>query len=118
MIWPHDLILQNGRSRQGYSKISMQFAMQVSSYYVFHGRVTLVFANNFLTQRRITMKFFTQFFLNPKVIFNSHTMFINAPTKEFTLRHLPSDFQHFTYTHPNEVLLRLGRLIRLWTKCL
>ena len=26
-------------------------------YYVFHGRVTLFFANNFLTQRRITMKF-------------------------------------------------------------
>ena len=26
----------------------------------------------------------TQFFLDPEVIFNSHTMFINASTKEFT----------------------------------
>ena len=31
---------------------------------------------------------FTQFFLDPEVILSSHTMFINAPTKEFTLRHL------------------------------
>ena len=28
---------------------------------------------------------FTQFFLHPDVIFRSHTMFINASTKEFTL---------------------------------
>ena len=28
---------------------------------------------------------FTQFFLDPEVIFSSHTMFINASTKEFTL---------------------------------
>ena len=27
----------------------------------------------------------TQFFLDPEVIFSSHTMFINAATKEFTL---------------------------------
>ena len=35
-----------------------------SLLYVFHGRVTLFFAiaNNFLTQRRITMKFLTNFF--------------------------------------------------------
>ena len=26
--------------------------------------------------------------LNPEVIFSSHTMFINAPTKEFTPTHL------------------------------
>ena len=32
------------------------------NYYVFHGRVTLFFANNFLTQRRITMKFLHNFF--------------------------------------------------------
>ena len=31
---------------------------------------------------------FTQFFLNPEVIFGLHTMFINAPSKEFTLTHL------------------------------
>ena len=28
---------------------------------------------------------FTQFFLDPEVIFSSHTMFINASTEEFTL---------------------------------
>ena len=28
---------------------------------------------------------FTQFFLDPEVIFSSHTMFVNASTKEFTL---------------------------------
>ena len=31
---------------------------------------------------------FTQFSLDPEVILSSHTMFINAPTKEFTLTHL------------------------------
>ena len=30
----------------------------------------------------------TQFFLDPEVIFSSHTMYINAPTKEFTFAHL------------------------------
>ena len=53
--------------------------------HVFHGRVTLFFANNSLTEGRITMEFFTQFFLNYEVIFSSHTMFINTSTKEFTL---------------------------------
>ena len=28
---------------------------------------------------------YTQFFLDPEVIFSSHIMFINAATKEFTL---------------------------------
>ena len=28
---------------------------------------------------------FTHFFLHPDIIFSSHTMFINASTKEFTL---------------------------------
>ena len=28
---------------------------------------------------------FTQFFLDPELIFSSHTMFINTSTKEFTL---------------------------------
>ena len=31
---------------------------------------------------------FTQFFLDPEVIFSSHIMFINAPIIEFTLTHL------------------------------
>ena len=41
----------------------MQKVLKVlHSYYVFHARVTLFFANNFLTQRRITMKFLHNFF--------------------------------------------------------
>ena len=31
---------------------------------------------------------FTHFFLDHEVIFSSHTIFINASTKEFTLTHL------------------------------
>ena len=38
------------------------FSLKFSHYYVFHGRVTLFIANNFLTQRRITMKFLHNFF--------------------------------------------------------
>ena len=51
----------------------------------FKGRVTLFFANNYLTEYRITMEILTQFSSDPDVIFSSHTMFINASTKEFTL---------------------------------
>ena len=36
------------------------------NYYVFHGRVTLFFANNSLTQCRITMKFLHNFFQTMK----------------------------------------------------
>ena len=54
------------------------------NYYVFHDRVTLFFADNFSTECRITMEF-THIFVDPEVIFSSHTMFINAATKEFTL---------------------------------
>ena len=46
-------------------------------YYVFRGRVTLFFANNSLTYCRITMVFIHNF-LDPEVIFISHTLFINA----------------------------------------
>ena len=71
-------------------------------YYVFHGRVTLFFANNSLTQCRITMKFLHNFFLNHEVFFSSHTMFINTSTMEFTLVNsaIPSHgiaFEHFQY---------------------
>ena len=45
------------------------------------GRVTMLFAKNSLMECLITMKFF----LHPDVILSSHTMFINASTKEFTL---------------------------------
>ena len=55
------------------------------NYYIFHGRVTLFFANNSLTQCRITMEFLHNFFLNHEVIFSSHAMVINTSTKEFTL---------------------------------
>ena len=50
----------------------------------FIGRVTMLFANNSLMECLITMKFL-HIFLHPDVIFSSHTMFINASTKEFTL---------------------------------
>ena len=68
-------------------KFSLYYLIQFH-YYVFHSRETLFFANNFLTQRRITMKFLHNIFLDPEVIVSSYTMFINTPTKEFTLRHL------------------------------
>ena len=45
----------------------------------------MFFADNFSTECQITVKFFTQFFLDPEVIFSSHIMFINASTKGFTL---------------------------------
>ena len=54
------------------------------TYYVFHDRVTLFFADNFSTECRITLEFIHNF-LDPEVIFSSHIMFINAATKEFTL---------------------------------
>ena len=50
----------------------------------FIGRVTMLFANNSLMECLITLKFL-HIFLHPDVIFSSHTMFINASTKEFTL---------------------------------
>ena len=51
----------------------------------FIDRVTMLFANNSLMECLITMKFLNTFFLQPDEIFSSHTMFINASTKEFTL---------------------------------
>ena len=46
----------------------------------------MLFANNsFLMECLIAMTFLHIFFLHPDVIFISHTMFINASTKEFTL---------------------------------
>ena len=54
----------------------------------FIGRVTMLFANNSFIECLITMKFLHIFFLHPDVIFSSHTMLINASTKDFTLIHL------------------------------
>ena len=59
---------------------------------------------------------FTQFFLDPKPIFSSHTMFIIAPTKEFTLTHIVT----FTISR-SRIRMKfyfVYRFIRLWTKCL
>ena len=59
---------------------------------------------------------FTQFFLDHEVIFSSHTMFINAQTKEFTLIHLVT----FSISR-SRIRMKfyfVYRLIRLWTKCL
>ena len=65
--------------------ITHNISLNITYYYVFHGRVTLFFANNSLMQCRITMKFLHNFFLNHEVFFSSHTMFIDTSTKEFTL---------------------------------
>ena len=85
------------------------------TYYVFHGRVTLFFANNSLMQFRITKKFLHNF-LDPEVIFNSHTMFINAPTKEFTLAHLATF--SISRSRIRKKFYFVYSLIRLWMKCL
>ena len=72
------------------------------SYYVFHGLVTLFFADKVSTECRITLEFLHNFFLDSEVIFNSYIMFINAFTKEFTLVNnaFPSHdvaFEHLPY---------------------
>ena len=54
----------------------------------FIGRVTLFFANNYLTEYRVTMEFLRNFFKDAVVIFSSHTMLIKASTKDFTPIHL------------------------------
>ena len=65
--------------------------------------VTLFFANNSIFNRMSDHNgIFTQFFLDPEVIFSSHTIFINASTKEFTLVNnaFPSydiAFEHLLY---------------------
>ena len=71
------------------------------NYYAFHGRVTLFFTNNSLTECRITMEFL-HIFLTHEVIISTHTMFINTSTKEFTLVNnaIPSHditFEHLLY---------------------
>ena len=72
------------------------------SYYVFHDRVTLFFADNFSTECQINVKFLHIFFLDREVISSSHIMFINASTNEFTLVNnaFPSHdvaFEHLLY---------------------
>ena len=54
----------------------------------FIGRVTLYFANNYLNIISDHHGILTQFSLDPDVIFSSHTMLINASTKDFTPIHL------------------------------
>ena len=56
------------------------------------------------------------FLLDPEVFFSSHTMFINAQTKEFTLTHLVT----FSISR-SRIRMKfyfVYSLIRLWTKCL
>ena len=65
--------------------IILNICIPVLTAEYFIGHVALFFANNYLTEYRITIEFLTQFSLDPDVIFSSHTMFINASTKEFTL---------------------------------
>ena len=55
-------------------------------------------------------------FLDPEVIFSSHTMFMNALTKEFTLTYLVT----FSISR-SRIRMKfyfVYSLIRLWTKCL
>ena len=42
---------------------------------------------------------FTQFFLDPEVIFSSHTMLIDASTKEFTLVNNAFPSHHVAFEH-------------------
>ena len=104
-----------------YGKSSLQsIVLQLSnltlwSYYVFHDRVTLFFANNFLNSLSDHHEIFAQFILDPEVILGLYTMFINVPTKEFTLRHLVT----FSISR-SRIRMKfyfVYRLIRLWTKC-
>ena len=44
----------------------------------------MFFANNYLTENRITIEFL-HIYLDPDVICSSHTLLINDSTKEFTL---------------------------------
>ena len=53
------------------------------------------------------MKFLHNYFLDPEVMFTLRTMFINAPTKEFTHTHLVTYGISRSLTNSNEVLLRL-----------
>ena len=68
-------------------------------YYVFHDRVTLFFADNFSTECRITIEILHHFFLIPEVIFSSHTMYITASTKEFTLVNNAFQSHHVAFEH-------------------
>ena len=52
----------------------------------------------------------TQFFLDHEVIFSSHTMFINAPKKEFTLTHLLT--YSISHSHIRMKFYFVYRLIR------
>ena len=59
---------------------------------------------------------FSNIFLDPEVIFSSHTMFINASTKEFT----PTHFVIFSISR-SRIRMKfyfVYTLINLWTKCL
>ena len=56
------------------------------------------------------------YFLNPEVIFSSYAMFINAPTKEFTLTHLVTFC--ISRSRIRMMFYFIYSLIRLRTKCL
>ena len=81
----------------------------------FPRRVALYFANNFLTECRMTIEFLNYFLLH-EVIFISHTKLINASTKEFTPIHLVT----FSISR-SRIRMKfyfVYSLIRLWKKCL
>ena len=84
------------------------FPTDVSYYYVFQRQsIALFFAND---SRNVGSPYnFYTIFLDPEVIFSSHTMFINAFTKEFTLIYLVTFSISCSSIRMNfnEVLLRL-----------
>ena len=53
---------QYGKDVQMWCKVWNHIDTEFDYYYVFHGRVTLFFANNSLMQCRITVKFLHNFF--------------------------------------------------------
>ena len=55
---------------------------------------------------------YTQFFLDPEVIFSSHIMFINAATKEFTLVNNAFASHDVAFKH----LLYTTRWLQMFTK--
>ena len=71
----------------------------------FIGLVTLFF-NRIFNRISDHHGILTQFFLDPDVISSSHTMLINASTKDFTPIH-PIHLVTFSITYSNEVLPRL-----------
>ena len=78
----------------------------------FLGHIILFFANNCLAEYRITMEFL-HIFLDTDVIFSSHTMFINASTKEFTLVNNATPSYDITFEHLTILQVSTSHIMKL-----